>query len=97
MKREKLRTWLARHVKNRLPDVSVRDRLSVAQETRGFVLFHMIMFGLVMSFAGTLAGAGFFIISMVLMNYLYVAVSSVLFAFSASALLAGYLWITASR
>ena len=94
MKREKLRTWFARHVKNRLPEVSIGNRISVSPETRGLLVFHMIIFGLVMSLAGTLAGAGFFIISMVLMNYAYVAVSSVLFAFSVSALLAGYLWAT---
>jgi len=97
MKREKIRTWITRHVKNRLPSVSVRDRFSVEPETRGLLVFHAIIFGLVMSLAGTLAGAGFFIISMVLMNYAYVAASSVLFAFSLSMLLAGYLWATVSR
>jgi len=44
--------------------------------------------------AGTLAGFGLFILSMIAMNYWMVVGSSVLFSFSLAVLIAGYIWLT---
>lgn len=95
MRQEKIRTWLARHVKQRLPSRPSRpDRLKLSQETKGLLFFYGILLLFPVSSAGTLTGLAFFVIAALSTELLFIAASAFLLAFSASLLLWAYLWAT---
>lgn len=94
MRREPIRKWLWRHLKMRVPSGPSVNREVNWQKVSGYSILLAVVVLLVLAMAGFVAGAGFFILSMVAMNYLYVAGSSLLLATSVSIILAGYAWLT---
>lgn len=87
MRGKRIRKWFGRNVRERLPTISRRKK--------GLAIFYLILVAFVLSGAGIVAGVGFFLLSMIAMDYLLVAGSSILLAASAGVFLWCYLWAIA--